>query len=342
MAAIITEHQGHGRTCPCCGRITRAAIPQSVRAHVIGPRLAAAMSYLAGRCHDGRRTVQEIMRDLFDVPLALGTVSHYERQTSEALQPACRQALEHVKLAAGRNVDETGWSQAGQGCWLWTAATKQAACFLIHGKRNSLVLKQFLGDPLDGITTSDRHGLYGVLPLTQRQLCWAHLKRDFQKWLDKGQDTRQLGGDGLAICKQVFALWRRFRKGRLGAEGLRRRAGPLRRRLGQVLAWQMRCCDKKAAEFCRRLRRVQKALWTFVHHPRCAEPTNNHAERMLRMAVLWRKNSFGCHSDAGCRFVERMLTVVQSLRLQGRGVMQFLHQSIQAHRHGLPAPSLIV
>jgi transposase len=71
------------------------------------------------------------------------------------------------------------------------------------------------------------------------------------------------------------------------------------------------------------------------------EPTNNHAERLLRRGVLWRKNAFGCHSAEGCRFVERLLTVVQTCRLQGRPVLRYLHDAVVAHRQGLPAPSLL-
>ena len=84
----------------------------------------------------------------------------------------------------------------------------------------------------------------------------------------------------------------------------------------------------------------EPALWTFVFDEG-VEPTNNQAERLLRPAVLWRKRSFGCHSEEGCRFVERLLTVVQTLRLQGRAVLDYLYEALIAHRSGLPAPKLL-
>ena len=65
-------------------------------------------------------------------------------------------------------------------------------------------------------------------------------------------------------------------------------------------------------------------------------------ERLLRPGVLWRKNAFGCHSETGCRFVERVLTVVQTLRLQKQPVLAFLYQSLLAHRHAQKAPQLLV
>ena len=70
------------------------------------------------------------------------------------------------------------------------------------------------------------------------------------------------------------------------------------------------------------------------------EPTNNLAERMLRPAVIWRKKSFGSHSLSGCRYVERMLSVIQTLRLRGADVLNYLSAAVQAHRRGLSPPAL--
>jgi hypothetical protein len=68
---------------------------------------------------------------------------------------------------------------------------------------------------------------------------------------------------------------------------------------------------------------VEEALWAFVRM-KGVEPTNNTAERALRRAVLWRRKLFWTQSVAGSRFVERILTVVTTLRQQGRGVLDYL------------------
>jgi transposase len=107
-----------------------------------------------------------------------------------------------------------------------------------------------------------------------------------------------------------------------------------------VLEQGRACGCVKTAATCRELLAVEEALWTFVR-VEGVEPTNNHIERMLRLAVLWRKKSFGSQSEAGCRFVERLLTVVQTRRLQGRPVLDYLHEALVAHRAGLPAPRLL-
>ncbi len=80
LVAIITEYQGHARTCPCCGHTTRAAIPAEIRAHVVGPNLVAILSSFSGRHHLGKRSLEEVVETAFEVPIALGTVSTLESE----------------------------------------------------------------------------------------------------------------------------------------------------------------------------------------------------------------------------------------------------------------------
>jgi transposase len=265
-----------------------------------------------------------------------------------ALERPYRQVQRHVRAAPVKNVDETGWRRAGR--WLWVAATRTAACFRIGRDRNFRGLQDLLGGGKDvfGVICSDRHGLYGHLKPGRRAVCWAHLKRDFVRWLERGGPTRRLGAEGLRITGEVFRLWHRFRVGRVTGRALRRRLRPLRRELKALLAWGATRGDSgghrgtgvKASHFCRNLLGIEPALWTFARRTG-VEPTNNHAERVLRPGVMWRKTGFGSHSDGGCRYAERMLTVIQTLRLQHRRVVDYLADVLDAHRRGAVAPSLI-
>jgi transposase len=285
--------------------------------------------------------VREIVADLFGVPLSLGSVANYERDMTAALARAHDQALVAVRGAPVKHVDETGWKLAGQRRWLWTAATARVACFAVQVKRTWRAACDLLGRRGGrGIICSDRHHAYAPLGVRRRQVCWAHLRRDFAKWSERGDRTRLLGDDGQAICKGLFSLWWDFRQRTIDRRQLARALRPIRRRLAQVLNWGLRCGDKPAATFCRNLLKLGPALWTFARVAG-VEPTNNHAERVLRPAVLWRKNSFGCHGEEGRRFVERMLSVVQTLRLQGRPVLAFLCETLAAHRARRPLPTLV-
>lgn len=339
VLAEVTEYQGHARTCPCCGLLTRAEIPPEIKAQAIGPHLAATLSYLSGRCHDSKRTVQELAETVFAVPLSLGTVAKLEQEMSAALAQPHAETLAAVRAAPIKNTDETGWAQGGKLCWLWLAATVTAVVFLIHAKRGKDGLHALLGE-LVGIICSDRWGAYAQLPLHMRQICWAHLKRDFQKLIDLGAATQGIGRAGQRAVQAVFAVWKDFKDGRIDRAALQVRLRPVRFRFQKALRRGSQGADKKTKRFCRRVLKVYAALWTFAA-VEGVEPTNNHAERMLRPAVLWRKSSFGNHSAAGCRFTERILTTVQTLRLQKRPVLDYLRRALVAHRAGAQAPALL-
>jgi transposase len=336
----VTEYQAHGRSCANCGHVTWARIPENIRAHVCGPRLTATMTFLSGVLHASKRGIEEFVETVCKVPIALGTISNLEQEMSAALAEAHGEAQIAVQEADAKNVDETGWKQAGQKRWLWGAATAWVACFVIAPTRGAAGLAALLGQKIKGIISSDRWSVYGHLKLGLRQLCWAHLKRDFQKLVDRGSDAKDIGEMGLSAVDVIFTLWHAFRGGGMSRSAFHHEIALVRQTLHEWLERGCACADSKAAAFCANVLAVEPALWTFTRK-HGVEPTNNHIERLLRPGVLWRKNAFGCHSEAGCRFVERILTVVQTLRLQKRPALEFLYQSLLAHRLAQKAPPLL-
>lgn len=340
VLAIVTEHQGHARTCPSCGHVTWGKIPPEVLSHAYGPKLTATLAFLSGRCHGSKRTVQEVSQTLLGVPVSLGSVIRCEQEVSAALAAPYEEAEQAVREAPVKNADETGWSLAGKLCWLWMACTVGVAYFKIHAHRSREALRALLGVCIEGVVTSDRWGPYGIVDLLRRQVCWAHLKRDFQKWVDWGGEAEGIGKAGLEAVQKVFGLWRDYKEGVLDRPGLQAALGPVCTELHSALESGLSCPVKKVSRFCRNVLAVYPALWTFSRMEG-VEPTNNHAERTLRLAVIWRKISFGNWSEAGCRFAERILTTVQTLRLQKRDVLAYLRQAVAAHRSGLSAPSLV-
>ena len=336
----VTEYQGHARTCPCCGEVTRATIPRELLVHSVGPRLAATLSYFTG-CHGmSKRGVEEMAAAVFGAPIALGTVANLEQEMSAALAPAHQEAVAAVQAAAVKHADETSWKLAGQLHWLWGAATAHVAAFVIHARRSAAGLAMLLGTEIQGLLCSDRWGVYDQVPAERRQICWAHLKRDFQKIVDRGGSSAHVGHQGLKIVKRVFAAWHAFQDGRVTRKQLAKQLAPVIRRLRRVLIEGLVGDDSKVETFSDNVLALEPALWTFVTTAG-VEPTNNFMERLLRRAVLWRKRSFGCWSADGCRFVERTLTVVQTRRLQGKNVLDYLHDALRTHRAGQPCPKLL-
>lgn len=336
----VVEYQANTRTCTGCGQVNHAVIPADIRKHSIGPRLTGMLSYMTGNLGLSKGNVEELVEDVFGAPISTGTVANLEQEVCAALDASYQQASAAVREADVAYADETSWKLWGKLCWLWAAATVNIAVFVIHAKRSALGFAALLGSEFDGLLHSDRYHVYLQVPAERRQICWAHLKRDFQKVVDRGGVSVFVGRRGLRIVKEVFAAWHEFQEGKVTREQLQARIEPLAARLNKTLVEGAFGADARVAKFCENVLKLEAALWTFVTKEGM-EPTNNFMERLMRLAVLWRKRSFGCNSEGGCRYVERILTVVQTCRLRDRNVMEYLHDAVRAHREGTPGPNLL-
>jgi transposase len=320
--------------------VTQAPLPEGVPRRAFGPRLQALVAVLSGAYRLSKRNIQHLLADCWGVELALGSISALERATSEALQEPVAEARRFVQQQPVAHLDETGWREANRRAWLWTAVTQGVTIFLIRYSRGSQVAKELLGEGFAGIVGSDRWSGYRWIPTKHRQLCWAHLIREFRQMAEAGGSAAGLG-EALGLCaRQLFHWWHRVRDGTLQRSSFCVYAAQLRGEIRALLREGAMCNDPKGAALCRSLLQHEPALWTFIHREG-VEPTNNLAERALRPVVLWRKGSFGTQSRAGSDFVERMLTVVATLRQQQRNVLDYVTTSCDAALHHQPAPSLL-
>jgi len=340
-AVTVTEHRSVACRCPACGAVSRGAIPPDVRASAAGPRLTGAVGLLSGFVHGSRRAVREVVAGVLGCPIALGTVSAREREVSAALEGPYAGLAGQVSGAKVKNVDETGWKHKGKDRWLFAAAAQAAAAvvFRVETARTRPALKALLRGRLRGVFCTDRAGIYDLIPLSRRGLCWAHLKRDFVRCLDRGGPSEAVGQAGVDVCRQVFGLWRDFRARKITRAVLQAKVEPLRERTRKLLEDGAALGVRKTSGLCRGLLKREAALWNWATVPGL-EPTNNLAERVLRPAVIWRKTCFGSDSPGGCAFVERVLSVIQTLRLRGRNVLDYLAAAVAAHRNNEPAPAL--
>jgi transposase len=138
----------------------------------------------------------------------------------------------------------------------------------------------------------------------------------------------------------MFKWWWRVRDGTLSRELFAERMADVIAEVGRLLREARDCNQSKTAGTARHILKIEDALWTFVYTDD-VEPTNNVAERTVRKGVMWRKTSFGTQAERGSRFVERMLTVVETCRCQGRDVLGYVTAAVQAATAGRPPPSLL-
>jgi transposase len=337
---VITEYQWHQVTCPACGETTRVPWPDGVPSGTYGPRIHATVALCTGVYRLSKRTTGQVMDDLCGVPMSVGTISQSEQATTAVVAAPVEEARAYVQGQAVAHLDETSWRQGDKRAWLWVAVTSLVTVFLVRMSRGGQVARELLGEQFSGILVTDRYSAYNWYPVRWRQVCWAHLLRDFEAMRGRGGRSEEIGDALLAQAHQMFTWWHRVREGTLNRATFRSYMTPLRREVERLLEAGSRCGVPKTDGTCRDILKRRGALWTFVQVDG-VEPTNNAAERSLRPGVLWRKGSFGTQSEDGSRFVENMMTVVTTLKQQKRNVLEYLTAAHEAALRGEAAPSLI-
>jgi transposase len=241
----VTECRLHAITCSICGTVTRAQLPVGVPQGGFGPRFQAMVSILSGRYHLSKRETVGILGDFFAVDLGLGSVSKLEKRTSAAIAQVVEEARSYVRSQAAVHQDETGWREGAKKAWLWVLATQSVTIFLIDLHRSAEVAKKMLGTDFKGILNSDRWSAYNWLANRYRQLCWSHLQRDFQAFVERGGDSQALGEALLTFAHQMFSAWHLVQTGNLSRTQFQDQMQPLRTQVGELFRQaQQKCCDK--------------------------------------------------------------------------------------------------
>jgi transposase len=335
----VTEYQLHRLRCDGCGRTTCATLPAGVPTGGQGPRLQAVVALLTGAYRLSKRQVESLCADVLGTPLSAGQVCAVEAETVAATAPVVAALRAYVQDQSA-NVDETGWWQKEQRAWLWSVVTRGVTVFVLALSRAAAVVQDLIDPSAGQVITTDRYKGYDWLPLYQRQICWAHLRRDFQAMVDRANAGSALGDELLLFAEDVFTQWYRVRDGTIRRATLRQYVDSQRPWFRAQLEAGLGCGCAKTAAVCQDVLRLEPALWTFTRRDGI-EPTNNAVERGFRHAAQWRRSSHGTESAAGSRFVAQILTVVATCRQQGRHVLDYLSACCRAHQHGEPPPSLL-
>jgi transposase len=340
ITPLVTEYRRHCLCCAVCGASTQAPWPTAMPSGSFGPRVQATVGYLTGRLGASQREVQDLLATVCHTEVSLGSVGALEQAVSAALATPVAEAAKYVHRQPVRNADETSWPEKSKRRWLWISVTPLVTIFRLLKTRGAAGAKELLGEVVWGIIGTDRYAGYHWIDPRQRQLCWAHLKREFVAWSERTGETARIGVALLAVEKQLFALWYQVRDGTLAWADFQVAMQPLMARVSTLLQAGGASGDAKTRGTCRNLLKREAALWPFVWETG-VEPTNNCAERPLRRAVLWRRRSFGTQSEVGSQFVERILTTVTTVRQQRRDVLDFLTTACTAAIRKAPAPSLL-
>ncbi len=339
MAVTVTEHHCQRVRCPDCDQTSTGVLPAQIAASCFGPRLQAAIVTLSIRNRISRRDVVELCEQLFASRISAGTIDKILATAGDALSDPYADLLDRVRSADALNMDETGWRLKGAQRALWGAFTDRHAVLAIAASRHEEHARCLLGDST-AIVTSDRWWAYNHLPVNRRQVCWSHLQRDFAGHAEGLAAEKELGEHGLRICGELFWAWEIFQHTNDRAD-LKRRIRKLRRELKPILTRHAGkgARYRRGRGFARNLLKVWPSLWAFDAITG-VQPTNNHAERGLRGAVIYRKLSLGSQSETGERRIERLLSAHTTCRLQHRSLHAYLIDLLSAHSRGDPVPLL--
>jgi transposase len=334
----VTEHRRMRVRCDC-GACTLAELPAGVPAGAFGPGVqAAAASLCAARV--GRRETVRVFSDLFGLTISPGSLQGLLEQSAVALEDPYLEILKALDTEPVRGADETSWPQAGTGQWLSVSTSDRMALFQIAKHRDRDAAKALLGEAPEGVIVTDRYAVYLFLEDTQRQLCLAHVARDLVALGERDGTSGRLGRQLARELGAVFGVLHQPGRDPADLASLRADTAPHRQTFHDLLAKGTRCRDPKTRRFCQGLLDHETALWTFTRVPG-VPATNNASERALRHAVHWRRTSYGTQTDTGNRIVERLLTVRETCRLQGRRLHDYLTSAITANLNGHPIPPVL-
>lgn len=339
---IVTEYQIRNGQCDTCCKMHTGQLPIGISWSMLGPRATAMTAHLSGTYRISKQNIVHLYQDIFNFQLSVGMVCKAEKSVSKALDIPVNQARHFIQSAknVSLNADETGFKEKGKTMWAWIAITCQVAVFLIRRNRSKKVAQELLGNYFHGILCSDRYSAYQWIPSEQRQICWAHLERDFRKISERSGTSKEVGIELLKQTNILFHHWHNFKNHAIQRDELIRRVKPIKTFIESLLKRGTRSRYKKTSGTCRNILSLSSALWRFLDTDG-VEPTNNLAEQMIRTLAIWRKTSFGTQSAAGTLYMERIMTVVATCKLQSKNILSYLTDTVKSYLTKNNPPSLL-
>jgi len=339
---VVTQYSRESFYCPCCRKYGAAPLPSHVGPSAFGTRLSAFMGFLTGTCRLSRRIALSILKEGLDLRAAVGTQSNVENRISAALKSSYEEIEKQVRSSSEtKHIDETGWKRWGKRAFVWIMSTASGAVYKIQEGRGAECRDVLLGTAATKRVAfvTDRFAIYRFQG--PHQFCLAHLKRDIKRFAERAGLDGEWGQVMLEYLKTIFELWRDYREKRRSRRSFRRKSRQCRDdfEYGLLVASTKGKHSPSLKRFSRALLRRAENLWVFATRDG-VELTNNLAERDLRGIVITRRISYGSKSERGDRFIERINSVVTTLKRQGKSCLDHLAAALSAWKTGSSAPTI--
>ena len=322
----VTEHQVFSGRCEWCHRRREGRWPDWVPNGQMGPGLISWIALMSGQFHLSIRKIQQLLSEQWELDFSLGAISQAQGKANQWLSVHYKDIADHVRASQIAHADETTHWSMGDRAWLWVLSSSTAVLFITHYSRGKKAAAQLLGQ-FSGYLVTDQYVGYDNFNTFKRQLCWSHLIRKFIAMSERRGNGGKIGKRLLLYARAVIRTRHRFDKKQITEATYFRRMNRLQWYFEEYLEKGTRLrIDTRTANQCRYLLPDVHMCWTFLSDHQIPL-TNNLAERALRPYVIWRKLSYSTQSAAGNQFRPMILSVIQTLKLQGRPTYDFLRQS---------------
>jgi hypothetical protein len=292
----------------------------------IGHRAVALTSWLHYGLGLSISQTRELAFCQFQTHLSAGGLAAAWQRLAEVLEPWYIQIGEQARGSALLHADETGWRMNGKTWWLWCFANKAACYYLLDPSRGAAALEKFFAEAFDGVLVTDFWAAYNAFA-AERQCCLAHLLRELEK-----VDQTNISPQWRAFAKKLRRLVRDGIRLRKRADFEPSRYGQLIQRIDRRLTAlaDAAYADADAARLAKRLSRHRDELFTFLDYPEVPFD-NNLAERMIRPAVILRKNCQSNRSEKGAAVQAVLMSVYRTLKLRGHDPLATIDSALRAY-----------
>ncbi|WP_243553103.1 IS66 family transposase, partial [Candidatus Cardinium sp. cBcalN2] len=327
---VIDYHMHHGR-CRKCGKRYSSALPKGVTRDTFGPKIKSVISSLTAFYKNSKREVSYILKDIFNLDISLGSISNSEARVAAKCQGAYQAIEATIRKSKLVHIDETSHFNSAKRNWAWMMTSPIASLLKLTHSRSRKVLESSALNAREQIVVSDRYAVYNYFPPTNRQLCWSHIARDFERFAHSWHsDVKALGFYLKQIASELFVLHRSFLNQSMGLVTFLRRIRKLRKRTWYGLKAISRLARAaQASRVAKNIMRSEPMLWRFYQDPLNIPLTNNLAERQIRHYVVYRKNSYFTQSERGNRFLERVISLYLTAKQQNLNPFKELKKIIQ-------------
>ncbi len=310
----IDEYRLAQKRCQKCGKKYKAKLDNY---KILGSNTESIIGALGGFFNNSKRDIQQILSQIFNLDISLGLISATEKRISSKLENAHRDLLTEIEESSYLHMDETGHKNKGKRGWCWFLGNEKVNYFSLTNSRGKKVLTKLLPE-YDGLVISDRYGVYNYFDSENRQVCLAHLRRDFKRFAySSNKEIATVGKKLLDSIDKVFALHKAYKAEKIPKLYYLRNIRRIQKKMYSFLK-KLRH-ESKLIQVQRVAKNILKSfdmMWLFVEKENI-DPTNNFAERQIKHHVKYRKNSYHTWSDRGDRFIERIKSIYSTAKLQG-------------------------